>query len=507
MPEGEISRKRFFAHENYRNASGKYELLPFRHARIPNIREKVLVTSCVGEYTFLSSTDFDRLIGGTLTREDDVFHDLRNRQIICDPETGPYLEGLASQSYTRKHLASEDPALHIFVVTLRCDHRCVYCQVSPRKESEVGFDMSDETACAALDRVFESTAPCLTIEFQGGESALAFDRIRTIVLEAKGRPTREGQTLRFVIATNVHLLTDRMLEFCAEHEIEISTSLDGPAHVHDANRILGSKDSFQRTLDGIARARAICGHDRVAALATITRHSLPFAREIVDTYVGLGFGSVSLRPITPLGFAKRSHGKIGYPTLDYLTFYRQALEYLIELNLAGTTIQETYASLLLTRILTPFPTTYVDLQSPAAAGSAVMAYNYDGKVYVSDEGRMLAEMGDPRFCMGTVDDSLETLQGSEAMQIIRDAGTAEELPVCRDCAFVTYCGADPVLNVATQGDPVGVKESSEFCHRHTGLFQLLFEKLEERDPDVMRVFLAWIRNVDAAQISSPGYMA
>ena len=103
-------------------------------------------------------------------------------------------------------------------------------------------------------------------------------------------------------------------------------------------------------------------------------------------------------------------------------FYRQALSYLVEVNLGGYAIEESYATLLLTRILTPFPTSYVDLQSPAAAGRNVLVYNYDGGVYVSDEARMLAEMGDDRFRMGSVHERLKTLMESDAMRNHRGDG-------------------------------------------------------------------------------------
>jgi His-Xaa-Ser system radical SAM maturase HxsB len=480
--------------------------MPFRHARIPGLSGQVLVTSMVGEYMFLSDENFSRLINHQLDLGSDVFRSLRTRQIVCDVDRGPFFEGLEAQQRTRKLLATEDPTLHIFVVTLRCDHRCTYCQVSPRHPGEAGFDMTQETANAALDRVFESRAPCLTIEFQGGEAGLAFDRVRYVVEQAEDRNRKSGQQIRFVMATTLHLLSDEMLAFCRAHSIELSTSLDGPAVLHDANRINRSRDSFERTITGIQRAKAICGHDRVAALPTITSKSLSFARNIVDTYVDLGFDSISLRPISPFGFARRTMPKLGYDQSAFLHFYREALDYIIELNLRGIAIEESYATLLLTRILTPFPTSYVDLQSPAAAGTAVLVYNYDGGVYVSDEGRMLAETGDSRFRMGSVHDSLEKLRRSEAMQIIREAGEAERLPGCSTCAFVPYCGADPVFHVATQGDPVGDRATSEFCQRHTGLFRLLFEHLARRDPDVMRVFLSWISRRSVSEISHPGYL-
>ena len=178
------------------------------------------------------------------------------------------LEGLRAQQRTRKHFAHEPPALHIFVLTLRCDHRCHYCQVTPQPVGAAGYDMDGPTAMAALDRVFECNAEVLTIEFQGGESALAFGQLRQIVEEAERRAQAARRRVRFVMATTLHLMTDGMLAFCRDHAIELSTSLDGPKHVHDACRPNATRDSFERTVEGIARARAVCGHDRVAALAT-----------------------------------------------------------------------------------------------------------------------------------------------------------------------------------------------------------------------------------------------
>ena len=492
--------------QEYAFHGGDYEVLPHRFARLPSLPGQVLVTSVVGEYLFLSEGDFSKLANHGLVRDSQLYCDLRTRQIICDAERGPFLRGLEAQLWTRKQFVLEDPSLHIFVLTLRCDHRCHYCQVTPQRTSARGFDMDDRTADAALERVFESQAEVLTIEFQGGESALAFAQLRRIVERADARAKAIGRQVRFVMATTLHLMTGEMLSFCRDFNVELSTSLDGPEYVHNANRPNSTGTSFQQTVEGIVRARAVCGHDRVAALATITTNSLPFPREIVDTYIDLGFDSIALRPISPFGFAVKTRRKLGYTTEEYLRFYRDALDYLIDINLMGRTMEESYATLLLTRILTPFPTTYMDLQSPAAAGRNVLAYNYDGGVYVSDEARMLAEMGDDRFRMGSVHEPLAVLWKSDAMRLIQETGDAEALPVCSDCAFVPYCGADPVFHVATQDDPIGHRPTSQFCHLHTGLFRILFEYLATRDADVLRVFLSWVSRRDLADLPYPGYV-
>ncbi len=45
-----------------------------------------------------------------------------------------------------------------------------------------------------------------------------------------------GKDLTFVIATNLALLDEEILDFCAEEQIHISTSLDGPQDLHNGNR-------------------------------------------------------------------------------------------------------------------------------------------------------------------------------------------------------------------------------------------------------------------------------
>jgi len=161
-------------------------------------------------------------------------------------------------------------------------------------------------------------------------------------------------------------------------------------------------NSYEITVQNIERARAILGRQHVAALMTTTRLSLDYPKEIIDEYVRLGFHSIFLRPMSPYGFAARAHAKTGYEGERFLDFYRTGLAYIIQLNRQGVDLSEAYAKILLTKILTPFPTRLVDLQSPAGAGISVVVYNYDGDVYASDEARMLAEMGDKRFRIGNI---------------------------------------------------------------------------------------------------------
>ena len=137
---------------------------------------------------------------------------------------------------------------------------------------------------------------------------------------------------------------------------------------------------------------------------TATKESLSHFREIIDEYTALGFTSIFLRNINPYGYARSNIHKKSfvYPMEDFLKAYKDALLYIVQLNLLGTTLIEGFAAILLSRILTPFSTGFVDLQSPTGAGISGVIYDFNGDVYPSDEARMLAKMGDRKFVMGNV---------------------------------------------------------------------------------------------------------
>lgn len=464
-----------------------------------------VVTNDLGEYALLSTADFDLLRGRELLPAHPRYHDLLAKGFISRPSRGG--RGLeAAVLRTRKSSALEGPSLHIFVVTLRCDHACAYCQVSRAALSADGYDMSFEAADAAVDRVFESPANSVTVEFQGGEPTVRFDLIRHIVEKIEHRKVNEGKDVHFSLVSTLHHMTEDYFEFCRDHKIHISTSIDGAANIHNRQRHNPTRDSWQRTVSALEHGRSIVGHDGIVAMPTVTKAALLHPKQIVDTYLDLGFKSLFLRPMSAYGFAGKTRRAIGYDMAEYLAFYEQVLDYLLELNAQGTEIVETYSSILLRHIFTPFGTNYVDLRSPAGAGLSVLVYNYDGLVYPADEARMAAETGDKRFALGRVDQSLDELLSSPAMQWLATGSVAERLPGCSECAFVPFCGADPVYHAVFQGNPVGRRDDSEFCSKHLGMFRILFGRIADSDAEAMRTFQAWAFQCARADIREVGFI-
>lgn len=470
-----------------------YQLLPFRFLALDAARE-VLVNEA-GEYLVAPAGTAFQIVRRRLDPQSPLYLRLRARQFLFDDQSSPLLDTLATKYRTKKSFLDGFTKLHIFVVTLRCEHSCLYCQVSRQSADRQTYDMSRATAERALDLMFSSPATHLTLEFQGGEPLLNFDLVQFIVGGAKARAAVSRKELTIVVATNLAVVTDDMLRYFRDEQIEISTSLDGPAFIHNANRPRPGGDSYELATQNIERARNVVGAEHVSALMTTTRLSLDHPIEIIDEYVRLGFRSIFLRPISPYGFAVRTRSKTGYETDHFLEFYRKGLAHILDLNRRGIDLAEIYAKIILTKILTPFATGYVDLQSPAGAGISVAVYNYDGDVYASDESRMLAEMGDHRFRLGNVHrDDYRTIFGSERMIGITESSVVESLPGCSDCAFQCYCGADPVFHYAVGRDMVGHRPTSAFCHRNMELIRHLFSLLSEQGHELDRIFFAWIRS-------------
>ena len=70
------------------------------------------------------------------------------------------------------------------------------------------------------------------------------------MLEAKRNLLKN---LDFVIATNLALINDEVLDFCKLHGINISTSLDGPKDLHNKNRPRPGNNSYEKATKGIKK--------------------------------------------------------------------------------------------------------------------------------------------------------------------------------------------------------------------------------------------------------------
>ncbi len=478
-----------------------YQTLPFLFERKP--QGKLLLVNECGEYHFINTADFEALISFSLPALSLCMQDLKSKHFISGQDLDQAIDMAATKYRTRKRFLNNFTSLHMMVITLRCNHQCEYCQVSCEDQEAHKYDMSPEVAKKIVDYIFQSPSPVIKIEFQGGEPLLNWSTITTTVEYAEKLNKTAEKHLEFVVCTNLTLINEKQLEFINSHGISVSTSLDGPQDLHDSNRKMRiGPSSYEELVDKLQLTRNILGEDQVNALMTFTSDTIGRVTDVIDEYVRQGFSGLFLRSINPYGFAAENVARLGYPMDEFVTAYRKALEYIIQLNLKGIRFVEFYTTLLLTRILTPFSTGFVDLQSPSGAGIAGAIYDYNGDVYPADEARMLSRMGDTTFLMGNVfKNSYEEIFKGKIIQDLVKKSCLEIIPGCSTCVYRPYCGADPIRNYLEYKDPVGKRPGSPFCIKHKGIFDILFEKLRQNDPDTMDVFWSWITSRDVHEVS------
>lgn len=467
-------------------------LLPFGFHRLD--ATSVVAVSSVGDYSYLTQSELIALIDTPESLPTSKRAELQSKFFLASNNPIGTSQIIRSRIASKKETILGGVSLHILVPTLQCAHSCQYCQVS-RQLDDNGFSMSNEQIDIACDTIFQSPAKMLTIEFQGGDPLLRFDLIKRAIDRIVSINLLELRRVRFVIASTLHQLTPTMCEYFREHEVYLSTSLDGPASLHNKNRPLRTQDSYEQTLAGVTLARKLMGEGAVSALMTTTKSSLAYPEAIIDEYVNHQFNDVFMRPLSMYGFAKRSAKHLGYTLNEFATFYERAFERVLYWNRNGVELREATASLILNKLLSTFDAGYVDLQSPSGAGLAVLVYNYDGFIYPSDEARMLAETGDISLRLGSIGDPIEKLMQTSVMQQTINSSLSFRIPGCTECAFNPYCGPDPVAAQAEFGSMNIHPRLTEHCKFNTWLFDFFFRKLQTADKEFLDLAYRWAQPV------------
>jgi uncharacterized protein len=468
------------------------------NVRFRRLGDQVLVTNDAGDHELLTQEEFKQLATAGLPPSSPTLAALREKGLVEDGRSQAETTAILAR---RRAFLSLGPYLHVLIATLRCNQTCVYCHASRRGMGATDHDMSLDTAERAVDVALQSPADSLTFEFQGGEPLANFPVIRHVVERALALSSSVHKAITFSLVTNLSLMDEEKLEFILDNGIQVCTSLDGPQDLHDANRPLAGSSSHTETvrwMERINQGYVDRGLDpslyHVEALLTVTRQSLTRGRDIVDEYVHRGLRAVFARPLNPFGFAQRTAGRISYRVDEFLEFYRGLVDYVIDLNRDGVELLERLATIFLYKILTGRDPNYLDIRSPCGAGIGQIAYNYDGRVFCCDEGRMLHQMGDSLFLLGDLQtDGYGDLVESDVVRSVCLASCLEALPGCADCAYLPFCGSCPVFNYATQGNIFGRMPDNEKCRLHMGILDYLFGLLASGDRKLREEILSrWV---------------
>ncbi len=450
-------------------------VLPFNAARVG---KRYLVTNRMGCWDFLSPEEFRRLNSLQAGPKDPFFERVRNNGLVADAgNIGGLLEDFRRLN---SHLFN-DTALHIAVLTRRCNLRCRYCQTEGGKTSE---DMSVKVAGRVLKYLFDVRSPSVVLEFQGGEPLLNWP-ILTLLTEDARRFNTLGKDLRITLVTNLLLLDKAKAKFLIGHKVDVCVSYDGPADIHDVNRVdIKGRGTHKALLEKIALFRSLGG--RVNLLPTVTKAALVRPEAFVDEMVALGVTEIALRAVNGMGYACGNWSGVGYTPEEFCGFYRRALDHMIALNRRGVAVRERTARVILTKVLARKDPGFVDMMTPCGAGRATMVYMPDGSCYPCDEARMLDE---EMFRLGNIvkEDLADMLNKENLLHLLQASST--DLWHYRS-VFSPWIGYCPAVNYAMEKNIVPKAACSPMQKVQEFQFMEIFRRLEEGG-DTVGIFNRW----------------
>ena len=449
--------------------------------------DKVLMTNDLGNHIFVSPADFVKILNKNIDLESELGKELLAKEMIYTETSLEYSTYMKQEMRRIKGHVNVATSLHIFVVTTACNVGCIYCQAN-NGETCSSIYMTKEIAEKAVDIALQSPAKHLNFEFQGGEPLLNFEIIKYIYEYAE--KNKEKHEITYNVVTNLTLLTDEILDFFIDNNFGISTSIDGPEYLHNQNRpFKDGNGTFERAKASIEKIKE--KGMRVGAIQTTTRYSLKYPREIVRAYKELGFESIFIRPLTPLGKATRNWDKIGYTPEEFIEFYKEVVDEVIKINKEDGYMREDHSAILLSRMKGEF-VNYMELRSPCGASIGQLAYYSDGEIFTCDEGRMLYEMGDTTFRLGNVfEHNYPDIINNGTCRTVCASSILETIPTCCDCVYQPYCGTCPVVNYAKDKDVIEKEPRGYRCKVYSGMLDYLFKQFLEGDQETVDILKSW----------------
>lgn len=121
----------------------------------------------------------------------------------------------------------------------RCNLACRYCFYSGDAESDRSLPpvMPDEVLDTLIRKFLALRMPQSVLCWQGGEPTLAGLGFFRRVIELEQKHGADGQIVSNALQTNGQLIDEAWAEFLARYKFLVGLSIDGPAEIHDAQRV------------------------------------------------------------------------------------------------------------------------------------------------------------------------------------------------------------------------------------------------------------------------------
>jgi uncharacterized protein len=440
--------------------------------RVRKLDDNYFVSTDSGSFAILSekelkdlkSQNFDEKLSDKLSEREIILNDMNFLEFTKD----------LSKRYS---FLKQGTSLHIIIPSLRCNMKCIYCHASYKDKDAKQYDMDSETARKTVEFMFQSPSNHISLEIQGGEPLLNWERVKEIIIYARELNQRYRKNLRVSIVTNLTLMDDEKFNFLVNHDVGVCTSFDGTKDIQEKNRPYNNGYGYEiikKWIKKFIEAEKTTSYSyKPNALITTTKYCFGKEKEIVDEYINLGLHRMHVRFVNFLGIAKKTWENIGYTPEEFITFWTNIVEYIEEKKNEGIDFHERIIEIISYKLSEKIDPNYLDLRSPCGAAIGQIAYNYNGDIFTCDEARMINE---DLFKIGNVhNDTYKKVTTCEKTCAVIDASINDQY-ICNSCAYKPFCGVCPVCNYSEQGSIIAKIPETSRCKIYMAQFDWIIKK-------------------------------
>lgn len=182
-----------------------------------------------------------------------------------------------------------------------CNLRCRYCFADTGAYGGPRGLMSLETAKAALDFLMKASRhrTHVEVDFFGGEPLLNFEVCKEAARYGRALAEKNGKVLKLTLTTNGVLMTDEVIRWAKDNQIDLVLSLDGRQKVHDYMRpFVGGGPSYDRVIPRYQAFIDQADEDQWYYMrGTYTHFNTDFAKDVIHMADDLGFDRLSMEPV------------------------------------------------------------------------------------------------------------------------------------------------------------------------------------------------------------------
>jgi uncharacterized protein len=354
-----------------------------------------------------------------------------------------------------------------------CNLNCHYCYLPHRSLGKrIGFTTIEQIFKVLFSSAFiEDRVSCL---WHAGEPlVLPVDFYRQ-AFEIQQKWNANGVRIVNSFQTNATLITQEWCDFILEHDIRIGVSIDGPAYLHDAQRVdRKNRGTFERVIRGIELLRQ--NTIPYTVIAVVTSETVQHPDEFWHFFMELRPTRLSLNPEE----VKGSNANSSLYEPDIVVQYKRFLQRLLLLNKQhqfALSIRE--FDVLLKRIQEDSTQMQTDTSTPMA----ILSFDYEGNISTfSPELLSFTHPIQGRFTFGNVfENTLEDVLAHPKFVNV-SSSIKRGISKCQEsCEYFSLCRGGIPVNKLHENGTFDSAETNACRLRIKVTTDVLLDYLEER---------------------------